>query len=461
MNSKIMPFLSALRMTQECCLYVMLGSVILFAMGAVMSPVVCLACIFAGGLLSFYAQWFLGGAGTDASDSSDSSLEEPSSEKQGNHANHGITGSFLSFLPALLPLGYMLKQVRTLSDIILLVPPFLLYLLYIIRRYEVQYYHLTDAFWKNMALFLLGGGMGLLLSNSWAFPMALICLVLQVFLLRILRQEKDHILTKTSLLLEIGLLIVLCLICLMVGSHAFLGALAAVWSEINRLVIIPLVQLFVIILYGFFWLLFKVTGLLDSKSDEEMPMLLQQAEDVFKQTEDAAQESNPLIWQIIQGLVVLALVIVAIRWLYLRYRSKLAAKEQEVGDNVQTYRTSVSGAKQSTDTISLLDRSPRSKIRRAYIKYLKTMGKSGYHQQPYHTSLDVHDTMPEGTGKEKAAQLRKLYLSARYDNTSEITNKMAEQAAALEKEIRNGDVSFGISSAHWSCVEMIKLSAHR
>ena len=79
----------------------------------------------------------------------------------------------------------------------------------------------------------------------------------------------------------------------------------------------------------------------------------------------------------------------------------------------------------------------RSRIRKVYRDFLKAQRKQGMKLRSYHTSADVQQNLAQTTDAAAAAQLRKIYLSARYDEGGEITaNQLATAKAAYKKTSR-------------------------
>lgn len=73
-------------------------------------------------------------------------------------------------------------------------------------------------------------------------------------------------------------------------------------------------------------------------------------------------------------------------------------------------------------------RSNRAKIRKYYRDYLKMEQKRGLVLKKHHTSQDVLEKRTSRTDPEAAAELRRLYLTARYDESARITPEQVKQA---------------------------------
>lgn len=128
----------------------------------------------------------------------------------------------------------------------------------------------------------------------------------------------------------------------------------------------------------------------------------------------------------IAAVVLVAVVIVLV--LMLRTFQSAGGKvlSQETQDELE-----------QTGTRRRRDRSSnRSKLRRCYREFLRHERKKGLALRKYHTSLDVQKKLSSETDAAAAAQLRQLYLSARYDPHAEVTAEQVRQARAALKKIR-------------------------
>ena len=79
-------------------------------------------------------------------------------------------------------------------------------------------------------------------------------------------------------------------------------------------------------------------------------------------------------------------------------------------------------------------RTNRAKVRRYYRDFLKAEQKKGLKLRPDQTSADILASISHDTDARSAAQLREVYLSARYDETREVTTEQVKAAkSALKK----------------------------
>lgn len=76
----------------------------------------------------------------------------------------------------------------------------------------------------------------------------------------------------------------------------------------------------------------------------------------------------------------------------------------------------------------LPNRSNRSRLRKIYREFLKAEKRRGHKLQHWHTSEQILDELSEVKNPTSAAQLRSLYLSARYDLKNQITPQQVQSA---------------------------------
>lgn len=80
-------------------------------------------------------------------------------------------------------------------------------------------------------------------------------------------------------------------------------------------------------------------------------------------------------------------------------------------------------------------RSNRQKIRKYYREYLKAEQSQGHKLKHWHTSEDILRENRSGS-KRAAAQLRNLYLSARYDPDSPVSSQQVQKAKEALKKVQ-------------------------
>lgn len=80
--------------------------------------------------------------------------------------------------------------------------------------------------------------------------------------------------------------------------------------------------------------------------------------------------------------------------------------------------------------------SNRSRVRQLYREFLRMERNLGMELKPSHTSGDVLERIHKTTNPDSAAQLRQIYLSARYDDRQNISRGQVEQAKGALKGTR-------------------------
>lgn len=80
-------------------------------------------------------------------------------------------------------------------------------------------------------------------------------------------------------------------------------------------------------------------------------------------------------------------------------------------------------------------RTNRSKVRKFYRSYLKLIRRKGQKLETDQTTADILERCPENTNTEAAAELRRIYLKARYDLVHPVTDREVEQAKAALKQV--------------------------
>lgn len=147
-------------------------------------------------------------------------------------------------------------------------------------------------------------------------------------------------------------------------------------------------------------------------------------ESVPLETPVPEEPEETIPWLVIAVLVILVTVMIV---MLRSFRSRVSAPAQE--EKIE---------KLHPQSRPKRDRSTnRSRIRKVYRDFLKAQRKQGMKLRPYHTSADVQQNLAQTTDAAAAAQLRKIYLSARYDEGGEITaNQLATAKAAYKKTSR-------------------------
>ncbi len=122
-----------------------------------------------------------------------------------------------------------------------------------------------------------------------------------------------------------------------------------------------------------------------------------------------------VIWAVLAGLLLLIAVVILLHSFYKR-----------------TAKTNVGPLNSRPVTVPKKKKAPafsnRGRVRQIYRDFLRVEKNLGMGLQHNHTSQDVLSRIHKSTDRESAADLRQVYLAARYDDRQTITRSQVEQA---------------------------------
>ena len=78
--------------------------------------------------------------------------------------------------------------------------------------------------------------------------------------------------------------------------------------------------------------------------------------------------------------------------------------------------------------------SDRERLRRQYRAFLKAAEKQGLRRHAGQTSADILASVPAGIDRIAAAELRTLYLAARYDEARDVTPEQVRAAKLARRK---------------------------
>ncbi len=148
------------------------------------------------------------------------------------------------------------------------------------------------------------------------------------------------------------------------------------------------------------------------KGGESTPSVLEQLN----------EENFP--WWIV---VVMIAVLTAILFFAFRLHQRKEAKARTYEDSQKLAKSKK--AKTAAD-------SNRAKLRRYYRDFLKYEKTKGLKLSTDQTSLDILENLPHKNNHQACAKLRELYLSARYDDTHDVSKQQLDEAQSAWKDIR-------------------------
>ena len=191
-----------------------------------------------------------------------------------------------------------------------------------------------------------------------------------------------------------------------------------------------------VIFGGIMALLELFTSLLDQMEIDSMNEQLEQARgdkaptmsgalgDQIQQVVKDEETAQSLWWVVLVAAVLIAAMVL----MFLTFRKKSSVVHSE-----ETVTTVQIPGKAKTSRYS-----NRSKVRQIYREFLRQEKKRGLLLKKDYTSADVLQRISEDTDEKAAAELREVYLRARYDENCEISRDQVEAARAALKKSRGG-----------------------
>lgn len=138
-----------------------------------------------------------------------------------------------------------------------------------------------------------------------------------------------------------------------------------------------------------------------------------------------SEDTGRSLWWVV---LIVAVLIIAMALMFLTFRKKSAEVHSE--EMVTTVRVP---EKAKTSRYS-----NRSKVRQVYREFLRQEKKRGLLLKKDYTSSDILQRVSEDTDEAAAAQLREIYLQARYNENCEISRDQVDAAKAALKKSRGG-----------------------
>ena len=281
----------------------------------------------------------------------------------------------------------------------------------------------------------------ILLSLAWngqvmltvSLPLAVWAVLLQIFLMRILRQAPATYRSPGYLLANAGRMMLLGLLGFLISRPAVLGAAQSAVGAVYFDLAVPVltVPLSVLAWAAENLLLPAFTAVLywiASKSGNQDAASMMGAAGESISSNNFAPAVRPLLngELLLKGAGVLLLVagcIILFRHLLHRSKAPLA------GEGPASMQQASRRGRRRWPSFFL---SPNARVRRAYSRYLERQAHHGVDRQPSETSLDRLGRTPF-LDPEAEQQLRRLYLKARYGEAA--TPQDAAAAEQLEKAL--------------------------
>lgn len=158
--------------------------------------------------------------------------------------------------------------------------------------------------------------------------------------------------------------------------------------------------------------------------EDRLPTVSGTLGDLMQQVVQNEETGRSLWWVVLVAII----LIIAVVFMFMTFRKKSgeAHSEESVGMvNVPE--------KQKTSRYS-----HRSKVRQIYKEFLRQEKKRGLQLKKDYTSEDILRRVSKDTDEKAAAELRALYIRARYDENHEISRAQVEAAKTALKKSRGG-----------------------
>ena len=266
-----------------------------------------------------------------------------------------------------------------------------------------------------------------------SLPLAIWAVLLQIFLMRVLRQQPAVYRDPVYLLGNAGLLVVLGVLGFLVSRPAVLGAAQAAVGAFYFSLVVPVltIPLNLLAWLAEHLLLPAIVALLRwiaARGGNSNPEILSAAGNSMPNGRDLAAAGEPLI----NGTAVLYLLgaaLLAAGCVQLFRRLLRRGGGRAPGTAPAAARQTTRRARRRWPGFFL---SPNARVRRAYSRYLERQAQHGVTRGPSETSLDLLGRTPF-LNPDAEQQLRQLYLKARYGECA--TPRDAAAAERLEKAL--------------------------
>lgn len=246
-------------------------------------------------------------------------------------------------------------------------------------------------------------------------------LLLGVFLMRQLRLEQNGWGIKgINLFSLLGALAMGGVLCL--AAWLVLQLTGPVWGVISTI----LVQLLSVLVYSAAFLFSFLPSL---KGQEHKEVNSIGSDNLLQQMEQMQGETNPMTDRVltILGIVLAVLIVALVIWRMLKTTRRRTAAASRM---IRSERINV-----PRETGPGLFRSDRDKVRRSYRKFMLLLLERGADLKESYTTMEINNSAAFLQDEVSADRLRQLYLTARYDQETEITSQQAKEAKELVKTI--------------------------
>lgn len=253
-------------------------------------------------------------------------------------------------------------------------------------------------------------------SYTIAIFSALISMCCSVLIQRSLRHEPEVYTGAPFQAANIGIVALVCAAAAVLGSrpvvHGILTVLKAIYTAIASAVLFVVTYILRGISFVVRWIVQLFGGESEAPVEQETVTLNpQSANDLFG---DVGEPTGFPLWLKIVGIVIAAAIVILIIILVFRKLAGRRVSDPEIGSAERTsYKTAGAQKRSHRDTASVQG------VRKYYRKFLKKLAADGFRIDDDFTSGDIYDKAPEKYRNEAAAELRALYIEARYKGTAD------------------------------------------
>ena len=339
---------------------------------------------------------------------------------------------------ALLPLCFFFA--RSLPAAAVLLPPMAFTVFSVYRRlFFPQHTDSVDAFRRGLLSAALLAAASLF--GSWravsavSLPLFVVFLTSGVLMLRMLRHEEETLRRPRFVWLNALLVAAVLALGVLLGTPAALRGLFSFVGLIYRGVIVPIL---LCVVYLLAWVALLIAKLI-SRLRGEVPKQAEETVEEFAAGmrdylgEVVPREPSAVFQNAMLGLFVLAAVIGAV--LYFKRRlSRLRAAETGGVREARTLAAPYVAPRAPRELFT--PRDPRRAVRWHYRRFLALYRKLGGHTPPTCNSADIARGAAAYFPAQQVAELRELYLQARYSE-ADIPRAAAERAAAQYKTLKH------------------------
>lgn len=340
----------------------------------------------------------------------------------------------LGTLPALLGLALC----RSGTDLLIFLPGYG-YLLLCAAKQQLQtdQTQLYYRFKGRAAVTIVIGLLCVARHISWGFWGCILALACSVFLLRMLRHDISDFSDRKLVTLELGLMAVVSVVIIALSQNIVLDSSVFLIKMGYKYIIAPIfvlgLTLLMLVIRLFDWILSQFfTGKFEMDFSGMAQQSFEAVEEYFPEGVAGNSGGNIvlLILKVIGILLFLGAAFLIFRYLLSGASKAVAAKGSEDGRTELDVQEVVSGP------VSILDRSPEARVRRAYASYCRAVSKYKKKISPMDTTRAVN-ILAELEQNPDAEKLRALYIRARYTSQEPLSGKDARDAGSIARDLKS------------------------